>query len=736
MRASSIKNGVQLLMLLAVLTGLVACGGSSSSNRPSRSSDLTGEPDKVKPVIKLKGKAIINLLKGADYQDAGAVATDNIDGDITPTIIVTGKVNTHVIGTYKLHYNVKDKAGNSALELSRVIHVSTPNPDNPKISTIEFESIDIAKNNVQKSMMRISPKLTVTFDNGKSAEYPLQYDILAVMGDEIGNEKIGRITDKAGMPILDGDGSEIISNSPDGNSLIHVGDKDYLITNFEARPGSLYKTEVQLVNGKLRPINTMPVDLKSIGGTIINCASTKTNYGSHLAGEENFALNSRYADSSSPFYKSCSLNGSGGTTGNGYSSFCSYVDSMANYLKDTSINASSGYNGATFSPYNYGNIIEVQPQADGTTKVAKHRVMGRYTPELAIMMPDNKTVYSTDDGTFKGFWKFVSDTKITSFKANWEGTLYAAKVQQTSAENGGKFNLSWVKLGHAKDSEIQSLADSKMKLTDIFSIESPNTTNVCPDGFKAINEDNALECLKLVAGQEKAAAFLETRKYAAYLGATIEFRKEEGITYNPDKNVLYVAMTEITQSMEDNFDGKEKNNAIRLPKNSCGAVYEITLDDNYSGTKMEAVITGKPLKEGEAYSDEWYCHPNAISNPDNLRYLGYNTLLVSEDTTKHVNNMMWAYNTVNKTLTRIASLPIGAEVTGVDMGTVSGKEILLINTQHPFQDNPRNRLGDTPNSSLLDKALSEQRKAKIGYITGFPETFFNVKRPLHESDDE
>jgi len=32
------------------------------------------------------------------------------------------------------------------------------------------------------------------------------------------------------------------------------------------------------------------------------------------------------------------------------------------------------------------------------------------------------------------------------------------------------------------------------------------------------------------------AAFLETRRYAAMLGATTEFEKEEGITYDPDRN--------------------------------------------------------------------------------------------------------------------------------------------------------------------------------------------------------
>ena len=45
-------------------------------------------------------------------------------------------------------------------------------------------------------------------------------------------------------------------------------------------------------------------------------------------------------------------------------------------------------------------------------------------------------------------------------------------------------------------------------------------------------------------GADKWAAFFETRRYAAYLGATTEFSKWEGITFSPSKSKLYTAMTE------------------------------------------------------------------------------------------------------------------------------------------------------------------------------------------------
>lgn len=590
------------------------------------------------------------------------------------------------------------------------------------VSAIFFSPVSLSKNDAEKQQMRISETLTVSYDDNTSRSYDLKYKVLAKMGDTIGSGKIGLMTNINGDPILKG-GEEDISDMPDGNSLITVGSKHYLLTHMEERPGMISKTEVTVEEGVFKAVDTKAVDLSAMGGTIINCASSKTKYGSHLGGEEDYSLNSIFADKNSPFYVDCALDGRGNDAEGRANYFCSYVDAMQKYLGDQNIDKDNGYNSDSFSPYNYGYIVEVQPQVDGSTKSAKHYVTGKYTPELATIMPDGKTVYMSDDGTAKGLWKFVSDAEISEFKADWEGTLYSAKVLQKSAENGGAFDVSWIELGHAKDSEIEALIKSKMKITDIFEISKPEVNGNCATGTK-VYEDSTLECLTLKEGQEKAAAFLETRKYAALKGATIEFRKEEGLTYNADKNVLYISMSEIKKSMEDNYKGQEPVNDIRLEANVCGAVYALALDSSYSGISMKAVVIGQPLDVNEAYADEWTCHPDGISNPDNITYIGHNTLLISEDTNKHVNNMTWAYNTETKMMTRIASLPIGAEVTGVDTAAIGDKGILLINIQHPFQDNPQAVDGTYPNSALIEAATDDQLKASIGYFDGLPSDMF------------
>ncbi|MDD3048521.1 MAG: DUF5011 domain-containing protein [Bacilli bacterium] len=79
--------------------------------------------DNTKPVITLEGDETVEILLGSEYTDAGATATDDIDGDITDKIVVSGEVDTSVVDTYTLTYNVSDEAGNEADEVTRTVKV-------------------------------------------------------------------------------------------------------------------------------------------------------------------------------------------------------------------------------------------------------------------------------------------------------------------------------------------------------------------------------------------------------------------------------------------------------------------------------------------------------------------------------------------------------------------------------------------------------------------------------------
>ena len=81
-------------------------------------------PDIVKPIISLNGETTVNLLIGASYTDAGVMASDNKDGNITNNVIVNNPVDTTKVGTYIITYNVADSNGNKAKQVTRTVVVA------------------------------------------------------------------------------------------------------------------------------------------------------------------------------------------------------------------------------------------------------------------------------------------------------------------------------------------------------------------------------------------------------------------------------------------------------------------------------------------------------------------------------------------------------------------------------------------------------------------------------------
>ena len=68
--------------------------------------------DIVAPTITLNGSAITNVKKGKNYEDAGATAIDDLEGDVSSTITKEGEVDTNTLGTYTITYYAKDSSGN------------------------------------------------------------------------------------------------------------------------------------------------------------------------------------------------------------------------------------------------------------------------------------------------------------------------------------------------------------------------------------------------------------------------------------------------------------------------------------------------------------------------------------------------------------------------------------------------------------------------------------------------
>lgn len=123
-------------------------------------------PDTEAPVITLNGASPINLDLGDTYTELGATATDNVDGDLTSSIVIGGDtVNTNVVGSYTITYNVSDAAGNAAAEVTRVVNVN-PDTTPPVITLIGASTINL---NVGDTYNELGATATDNLDGDISA---------------------------------------------------------------------------------------------------------------------------------------------------------------------------------------------------------------------------------------------------------------------------------------------------------------------------------------------------------------------------------------------------------------------------------------------------------------------------------------------------------------------------------------------------------------------------------------
>jgi hypothetical protein len=238
----------------------------------------------------------------------------------------------------------------------------------------------------------------------------------------------------------------------------------------------------------------------------------------------------------------------------------------------------------------------------------------------------------------------------------------------------------------------------------------------------------------------QAAAFLETRRYAGYLGATTEFNKMEGVAVDARDRVLYLAMSYVDKGMKADPTGPADH--IKVPRLNAGATYAIRTaagQVDTDGTPIASDWVGvamhvPPTLLGEDIATDALgntAHPEKVANPDNLFFAQkMRTLFIGEDSGTHVNNFVWAYNVDSGRLSRILSLPSGAEATGLQVvENLGGHAYVMSNSQHQGE-----WLKSLPADvrAALEQA-AEQRygrsakgvlnyylEADVGYIAGIP----------------
>lgn len=84
---------------------------------------LTDNSENDKPIIILIGQNPMSVFLGSVFINPGATANDTEDGNITTNIVNGGSVNTAVLGSYTLTYNVVDSQNLPAVQKTRTVNV-------------------------------------------------------------------------------------------------------------------------------------------------------------------------------------------------------------------------------------------------------------------------------------------------------------------------------------------------------------------------------------------------------------------------------------------------------------------------------------------------------------------------------------------------------------------------------------------------------------------------------------
>ena len=687
--------------------------GTQGGNRVVRPKDLAGVTDETD---------VLALAVAQVIQTAAAASPTDTNIDVSSNVSKFSSVTAATIDSMDKAKTVLASAGLTPTALGNVTQHLLSAP--AQVKSVEFTPTAITGlTPAQRAIAYTASTIKVTYSDDTTKEFPLSYVNLFNNIDTnktADGSAAAAIRDKNGNILKDVNNKPYVPQTPDANSLMNIGGTPYLVTQFEYQNNdsagtnwygklpmtmTVSKLTQSATDGKFTVASIKQVDFSAVNGLWIPCAGARSPWNTHLGSEE-YEPDAR-----------CEIDATlAGCTG------MEYTKRMAAFR--------TLYGIPTASPYHYGLTPEVTIAASGTSTVTKWHTFGRLSREKVQFFSDSRTAIQGDDGTYTSLTMFVAD-KATDLSA---GTLYAAKWNQVSAAgtDGGKATLTWIKLGQAKHDNIKKAVDAGVKFSDLFDVDTSGTT---PAGYKRIkagHEVAAVEDLKLKTGTfgttgvdiATLAAFLETRRYAAYVGATTEFEKFEGVAYNARDGKAYAAMTRMTNGMEDK--STDAVNDIRLKKNSSGAVYELTLrpnqidssgnviDSDFVPVVMEALVVGEDMT---ADAEGNKSNLDKIASPDNLWYSErMRVLFIGEDSSNHVNNYLWAYHIDTRKLVRILSLPMGAESTGLQVvDNMNGFAYIMSNYQHAGD---KNSTAQATFDSIIGSINTD--KAEVGYLAGVP----------------
>lgn len=622
-------------LLLAMLSAmaLAACDGDDGNDGATGAQGPQGEQGE-------QGPAGADGMDGADGAD-GSDGEGSTAGQMAPglTRLATVPAGAEVTGAYltedgDLFFNVQhpSDANTAADSEGRVFNHGT-------VGVLAGVNI----NNLPKNLISVGVPETQQERETVQVAYG-EYQVIAQTTD----------TFSGGMPeglgtVLATDKSTAVASidDPDFNGFVSTGaNEGYLFTNWESIPGGMsrLKLEKNTSTGYWN-VDGNDVQMLDFGtyGTIANCFGSVSPWGTPLTSEEWGNQGDDTQEWNDPSMQTAR-------------------DMLAMYIDPTASDA----DGASSFPntYRYHYIVEITEPTSANPVPVKHYAMGRFEHENSIVMPDQKTVYLSQDDTDGVLFKFVADN-AGDLSA---GTLYGAKLTQDAGSfeplTTG-FDITWIELAHGDNATIDGwIADfDGITTADFVAGQSNYLTDADADAWAAGDANypsiaNGGGSTTAGMAMDDRIAFLESRKAARAKGATAEWRKFEGIYANHkraeeavegtdlvagetvEQAYVYFAIADMDNGMVDDEGDIQLSRRVK----DCGGVYRMPLltgASAYDVNRIEPVVMGSTYRSTLSGAER--CDVNALSQPDNVIVMDDGRIIIGEDGFQE-NNTLWLYD--------------------------------------------------------------------------------------------
>ena len=379
---------------------------------------------------------------------------------------------------------------------------------------------------------------------------------------------------------------------------------------------------------------------RTVLGTIANCASGMTPWGTYLSGEENWANYFTAADTPTAHENRWGIRKA---TWYRWPEFDPRFDTVRNPNE----------------PNRFGWIVEVDPMDPASTPV-KRTALGRAAHEgawVAVTQDNRAVVYSGEDARFEYIYKFVSRDRIapagngkTAAQANAElldhGTLYVARFD---ADGSGQ----WIPLLHG---------------------QGPLTP---ANGFA-----------------DQGEVLIKARQASDLLGAT-KMDRPEWLAIDTATRWVYCTLTNNSQRGANGRPDVDAANP--RAHNTMGQIIRWKEQGDYAGQRFEwnhLLLAGDPANtRAEAKGN---IKGDVFSGPDTIAFDQRGVLWIGTDTDTsgqgefaHMgNNQLLACNPVTGEVRRFLVGPMRCEITGATWAP-DGRT-MFINIQHPGSGAPNN----------------------------------------------